>query len=263
LILLAEHSHRWWLWPNLLSLDAPAVAVVWQSFLARAEGVAVPILATVTLGLAVWGVYLSDRLLDIRRNPQQDTDRHRFTARNQRIIVLLASIALIGAAITAAFGLPSAYLKVGGVVAIISMGYFAAVHILARQVNFNGLKETIVGAVFAAGVAIPLIVGTSRTSQEWVSGALAFGGLCAVNCILISRWEEARSSAPSGWVALAASGIAVGAAFGARSPVTAAVLASLGLLIGLALLQARVSTRGLRVLADAALLTPVVVAVLT
>ena len=40
----AAHDRKqlpWWLWPNLLGLDAPLVAVVWQQALARMQGVAI------------------------------------------------------------------------------------------------------------------------------------------------------------------------------------------------------------------------------
>ncbi|HXJ40728.1 MAG TPA: hypothetical protein VNH18_15715, partial [Bryobacteraceae bacterium] len=55
-----------WLWINLLSLDAPLVAVVWQDFLARCYGA--PLLPQVrwALGLTVWAIYIADRLLDVR-----------------------------------------------------------------------------------------------------------------------------------------------------------------------------------------------------
>src|SRR3954451_15813809 len=55
---------RWWLWPNLLGLDAPLVAVVWQALFARTVHVTLFPAARLALALAVWAVYLADRLLD-------------------------------------------------------------------------------------------------------------------------------------------------------------------------------------------------------
>jgi hypothetical protein len=261
-MLAVDNSHPWWLWPNLLSLDAPAIAVVWQSFLSTSEGVEVPLAATVTLALVVWSIYLIDRWLDARRHRLCGTDRHRFAARNPRTVAGLAFLATPAAGTIAGVGLPFTYLEVGGGVAVLSMGYFTVVHLThARRSLFRGFKEVSVGAVFAIGVAIPLIVGTTQTSPQWVPGVIAFGALCGLNCILISRWEESASSAPSGWTALAVGAIAVSASVGARFPVSVAILASLGLLVGLDLIRNRISTRGLRVLVDAALLTPLFVAV--
>lgn len=54
------------MWPNLLSLDAPAVALVWQDFLARTFGIPLRMPARLVLGLTVWAIYLGDRLLDVR-----------------------------------------------------------------------------------------------------------------------------------------------------------------------------------------------------
>ncbi len=258
-----DDSQPWWLWPNLLSLDAPAVAVVWQSFLAAEEGVVVPVAAMVALALTVWGIYLADRWLDVRNGSHGNTARHRFASRNQWSVVGLASVVLIMACTIAVVGLPGRYLKVGGTVAVFLLGYFAVVHILARRASFKGLKETSVGVVFAIGVAIPLMVGPAPIRLEWVSGVIAFGGLCVMNCILISRWEESPALAPSSWIVLAASGVAVAASFAAKAPVTGAVLASLALLASLVLLQERIATRTLRVLADAVLLSPLIVTVFT
>ena len=257
-----DEPRPWWLWPNLLSLDAPVVAVLWQSFLAGAAGLDVPFSASAALGLTVWGIYLADRWLDVRFGRQENTERHRFVARNLRFIAGLAALALLAAGAIAWLALPNDYLKVGAVVAGLAMLHFAAVHLFpVRPTGYEGLKELSVGAVFAIGVAVPLIATTARTDRQWVAGAIAFGGLCGMNCLLISRREECGSpAARPGWGALAASICAAGAAFGARWPVMIAVLASVGLLLGLTLAPAHVPARQLRVLADAALLSPIVVA---
>jgi hypothetical protein len=44
----------WWLWPNVLSLDAPLVAVLWQAALAKVHHVAIMPGLHVALFLAVW-----------------------------------------------------------------------------------------------------------------------------------------------------------------------------------------------------------------
>ncbi len=256
-----DDTRPWWLWPNLLSLDAPAVAVVWQSFLADAEGVDVPVAAIGALALVAWAIYLSDRWLDVRGGRHRHTDRHRFAARNRWAIGGIAMLAMGAALIVAVTGLSESYLEVGGIVGVLFMAYFTVVHAVARRVNFKGFKEVSSGAVFAVGVAIPLIAGAPRSCQA-IAAIISFGGLCVLNCILISRWEETPGTAPSVWTALAATVIAAVAAVGAKPTVAAAVLVSLGFLIGLCLTKSWISTRGLRVLADAVLFTPIFVVVL-
>jgi|GEM_PF-722548 len=54
----------WWLWWNVLSLDAPLVAVSWQWMLATVFDVSVPIGCYLLLWMAVWCVYVADRVLD-------------------------------------------------------------------------------------------------------------------------------------------------------------------------------------------------------
>ena len=53
-----------WLWPNLLSLDAPLVALVWQDFAAHSFGHPLRLPARIVLALTVWAIYVVDRLLD-------------------------------------------------------------------------------------------------------------------------------------------------------------------------------------------------------
>ena len=53
-----------WLWPNLLSLDAPIVALLWQILFARCFHARVETLPSVLLVLAVWLIYAADRTLD-------------------------------------------------------------------------------------------------------------------------------------------------------------------------------------------------------
>ena len=48
---------RLWLWPNLLSLDAPVVAVLWQFLFARCFQAPVDALAALLLLLTVWLIY--------------------------------------------------------------------------------------------------------------------------------------------------------------------------------------------------------------
>ena len=248
----------WWLWPNLLALDAPVVAVVWQQFLAAAAGVRVPVVAAVVLGLVVWGVYLGDRWLDARRGVRT-TDRHRFTAEYLRATGVVAVVALLAAAVLAT-RLPERYLEVGGVAALTLAGYFVIVHATPEGL-LPGAKEATVGLVFGSGVAIPLIADSSSLVTAWLSGVVAFAGLCWLNCALINKWEERPPDAPPRWAILFAAGLAIAAAVVAGPPTRTPILASTGLLALLHLARSRVPTRVRRVLADLVLLTPLVAGV--
>ena len=77
-------SRPWYLWPNILGLDAPLVAVLWCWFYAQVQGISLPHPIHLLLGGAVWSIYTIDRLLDVRYIRSVGaawTERHRFAAR--------------------------------------------------------------------------------------------------------------------------------------------------------------------------------------
>lgn len=244
----------WWLWPNVLALDAPAVAIVWHLFLAARLGVAVPPIATAILGLTVWGVYLADRWLDAHRGAGDLADRHRFAGRHPWLVGGLAILALTAAAALAVFELPGAVVVAGGVCGVIVGGYLAIVHRGGSTRPSRGLKELAVGIVFAAGVVLSVAVRQPQSWPVWFPTLVALAALFSANCWLITRWE----GGPAGSVpAAAAVGLATALLTGPA--IGAAVVLAWAVLGGLHLTRRRLGPRRLRVLADAALLTPVFV----
>ena len=246
----------WWLWPNVLALDAPVVAVVWQRFLTGVAGSPVPLGATVALGLIVWGVYLGDRALDAMRGANA-SDRHRFAARHATALVRVSAAALLAGAAVAVLTLPVRYLCAGALVAAGTGAYLVAVHAARGAALKGAAKVVLVGAMFAAGVAIPLAAAGTVPVRDWLPGCAAFAGLCALNCALIARWEDGPA-APPAWLALATATVAVGFALAAPVEVAGAVFASAVALAALHIARPVGSTRAARVLADVALLSPVV-----
>ena len=77
----------WWLWPHVLSLEAPVIAVIWQTMMAHTHRVALLPATAAGLGLAVWIIYLTDRLLDGWSGGEKTADiRHAFYRRHWRLI---------------------------------------------------------------------------------------------------------------------------------------------------------------------------------
>lgn len=226
----------WWLVPNLLALDAPAVAVVWQRIL----GMNVPVAASVVLGLTVWGIYLADRALDARRS--HGTDRHRFAARHFWAFISVGTVSLATAGSLAFVSLPVETLTIGVGVAAAVGAYFFAVH----AGKLPGGKEVVVGSLFGVGVGLTASDGP---------GVIAFAGLCVVNCSLISRWES-DPDRPSSGVPIMAALVAVIAVGLSDTRVSLAVVAALLLFGTMHVTRQRFDPRVLRVLADAVLLTP-------
>src|SRR5579864_3623593 len=72
------HS-RPWLWPNLLSLDAPIVALLWQILFTRCFRAPLNPVASALLAFAVWLIYVADRTLDVQGAACEPlTSRHLF-----------------------------------------------------------------------------------------------------------------------------------------------------------------------------------------
>lgn len=96
----AQNRIPWWLWPHVLSLEAPLVAVLWQTVVAHAHHIALQGEVRVGLALVVWLVYVADRLFDAANAAAGATDaRHAFYRRHWRGIALgavpVAAVAVV------------------------------------------------------------------------------------------------------------------------------------------------------------------------
>lgn len=126
----ATHAPRipWWLWPNVLSLDAPVVALLWQAALAKVHQVAVMPGLHLCLFLTVWLIYIVDRVLDgfSMRHSKCVSVRHAFYQRNRWLYVFfvipVAGVLLLLLALTA---IPEGILWRG-----IALGFVVALYLL-------------------------------------------------------------------------------------------------------------------------------------
>ncbi len=258
----------WWLWWNVLSLDAPTVALIWAVVFARVGGIQLGAASEVVLGLAVFLIYAVDRLLDgwDASSGADLQERHLFCARHRRVFVVSATLAAAGILWMAARALPTAETRAGAALASI-----VAVYILVIQV-WGGLavrlpsKEWAVGFLFAAGTTLPLWSRPGKLEGGTWLLIILFGLLCALNCLLIDSWE----SSTTGRDASAGRNLPVGA-LPAILGLGAAILSwserihavqaqafsaiALGAILLLVLNEQRqrISRPALRVLADAAL----------
>ena len=184
---------RWpaWLWCNLLSLDAPVVAIVWQILFARCFSAQVGISASATLGLTVWFIYVADRMLDaLRWNPELILPaRHAFCREhwNGMAVAAIAGLFTLGGLCAR---LPFPLLRNGAVLLAAVGVYFAIVH--GRPVNLRRFwpKEVIVGGIFCLGTCLAAWTGSrSSIRSEMILPALLFAALCVLNCVAIEYWE--------------------------------------------------------------------------
>lgn len=255
-----------WLLPNLLSLDAPLVALVWQDLLARCTESPLRLPARLVLGLTVWAIYLADRLLDVRRPAVgQESPRHSFYRRNRRAaVVLLVAVLAADIGITV-FLLRPAVFHTGLIALAGVLLYLAAVHFGA---GWRPPKEILVALLFVVGTFIVAWTWSAAPWRTLVVPAAAFFLLCLANVVAIETWEwrELRlgeAGRPhwivvqlglilAWWTAVLA---VLGLVFGG-TPWYRAVGASSGLTAALVWSGQRLPLNARRALVDAALLTP-------
>lgn len=192
----------WWLYPNLLSLDAPLVAVAWLAVFAKTWRLVYhPWEAYVALGLVVWVIYVVDRLIDAslrKGTPERCEPRHFFHWKHRKAFAASAGIASVVALFLVIRYMPYSifgYLLAG----VILIGGFFGLSLLSQQDSneIPYMKNILAGLGFAYGVGLLAYVynqsadiyATMR-SREMIS----FAVLCIMNISAIDLWEHANRS---------------------------------------------------------------------
>ena len=185
-----------WLWPNILSLDAPLIASLWQDAFARDAGVHLSPASRAALPLTVWLIYLVDRLLDTAGGMDRHaTARHAFYREHRELCYLLTGLAGVLLSISL-LHLPQPVLKNGLLVSLAVAVYLWIVHWTGGR-WFP--KEAAVGLMFAMGTVLaPFSRAADATSL--LLPALLFGVLCWVNCSAIEVWEGGSLDEISMWM---------------------------------------------------------------
>lgn len=265
----------WWLWWNVLSLDAPMVAVTWLAMFAKAARVELAGVNFVILGAIVWCIYASDRLLDgwtiaDRRELRQ---RHLFCAERRRAFVAFVGICGTATLLLIAERLSIREIVAGAALATVVGGYLASIHADVAGITRKIPKEIAVGVVFACGTTLPLWsrgeVGVMGWGHSFGWGCFAL--LCCLNTLSIEYWEGGASNDGSpvagerlslmagGLAAVALAAMAFSAIFGGAWVEFLAVALGAVLLLVVHVASRKFSAEALRVLADAALVVPPVV----
>jgi hypothetical protein len=184
----------WWCWWNLLSLDAPSVALAWAVLFSRYFGFHLSVAERCALVLTIWIIYVSDRLLDSRkgRDPFNLQDRHLFCDRHRVTFTGVAAFAFAVDLWIAAKFLPLVEMLSGVCLAVIVLLYLLSIHACRVSLPHFLPKELVVGLLFAAGTALPLWSRNAKLpSPAWLSFFL-FATLCSINCLSIECWESQR-----------------------------------------------------------------------
>ena len=268
------------LW-HLASLDAPTVAAVWAWALAWTAEVRPATGTMAALGLAVWAIYVVDRLLDARTGLRSRErcalkERHYFHWRHRWVLSALAAAAAAGVACLVLPRVGAGALRPDSAVAAATLMYFGGVHgcsgwvrRLLRRVGALISREYAVGIIFAAGCALPALTTGMHgrgDAMALVAPVCAFAALACLNVRAIACWEDgARRGRRIARAALLLAGFALAGAVALMAVEThaAAVLgaaaASAGLLALLDRNRERMEAVTLRAAADLVLLTPLLV----
>lgn len=267
---------HWWQWPTILSLDAPAIAMLWQVLLARVVGATLGPPEIFVLGASVWLAYAADRWIEgWRLAPAQiQTQRHYFYHRWRWPLGLLWCVVLGADLAVARFGLTSREFTGGLLLLAPVVVYLISHQLIHRHHAWRAPKEICVALLLGGGVAVFPVSPTDVVIRPLAEPLGLFCLLAFANCALISLWEKGVDEAHGQtslalqfrsarvfsralpWLLAAGAGLLVpGAAGAVRSAVGCVALS--GALLGLTdLAQPRIGPRLARVLADAALLTP-------
>jgi hypothetical protein len=231
----------------MLSLDAPLVALVWQDFLVRCYPVLLRAPGRIALGLTVWAIYVADRLLDVRTQPHAaESLRHRFF-RRWRAAWLCMLIIIVSADSIVVFRYLRPALLDEGLLLLPGVAMYLAVFAAPGRSRIPA-KKIAAGVFFTAGVFLVEFAGGLWIWRQ----VTVFFALCTANLILVELWERNR---PTAKLRLFTLPLAILCLFPAGAFFRAVAIAAAALAI-LSSLEERLPTDARCVLADVALLSP-------
>ncbi|HTV06782.1 MAG TPA: hypothetical protein VME86_15545 [Acidobacteriaceae bacterium] len=187
---------RWW---HLLSLDAPTVAALWAFCFARAFHLALSPYALPLLFTGTWLIYVADRILDgLHSDPARLRDRHLFYIRHRAIVTRITVPVCGFLAWLILFHMLPAARRADVLIFTIAAAYFVLVHLCGPAIERWFPKELIVAIVFASATAVPALVRITPTATQTpardrlilVLMSALFAALCWLNCIAIDLWEQ-------------------------------------------------------------------------
>ena len=269
-----------WVLPNLLSLDAPLVAVVWLYMFAKTWGIDYhPGHEYGVLALLVWMLYVVDRLLDAALHAEAPRlqARHHFHSKHRRKFLCGVVAAAITALVLVLLKSPMAIFNYLVIESFLVAGFFAMAVFTASEVeDIPYAKNILAGAAFAFGTAmVAHVYSYDRGIRDLLLSRefIGFAVLCMLNISAIDLWEHSNRSAdpevkatdelsltlPLTLLGGAALIFALKAEAQGSRAFFYAILTGAALLHVLNRIRARFSMESLRVLADVALVAPVLV----
>lgn len=187
----------WWLWPNLASVDAPLVAVLWQWSLASVHGIRLPLGVYGVLWMVVWLIYVLDRTLDglAERGAGVITARHAFYRRHRWwFLGLVLPVMAVTTGILVLTLLPEGLIWRG-----VAGGFLVGLYLL-HYAGQQNRRFYLSANLLALAVGLWLIWG-APSGRIWAGMS---GGAMKEILKLAEEWMWARWAASAGLLAMAA-----------------------------------------------------------
>ena len=173
---------------RVLSLDIVFGVVSLNLVVGKIFGVPIPLSCSIVLGIAVWGIYTLDHLIDAHKLGKKDssTMRHRF---HQRFFhpILIALVAVTGYGVFELLFLPKPVINGGVLLGILCLGYLSIIFFF-RKVYF---KEGLIAILYSAGVFLsPITLINQDIDIFHLLCFLELIGLALANLTMFSLFDE-------------------------------------------------------------------------
>jgi hypothetical protein len=173
---------------HALSLDVAAGAVVMSMLIARLLETELSSSVYLMLFLVVWGLYLTDHVLD-SRNTEKSKEHPRLGIILHNFKVIKWILGMISfSVVVLAFLIPIEVLRLGFVLGVTMIGYFYLFHFSKIAKGLVSLKEPIIALIYAIGVCLPVFSMEASFFEEWELIAMIF--LIALQNLLLFAVSE-------------------------------------------------------------------------
>lgn len=173
-----EARTPWWLWPQVLCLDAPIVAMAWMAALERSHHLHLQSSFYIGLGLVTWIIYVLDRTADAASGRLREplSARHAFCLRHQwlllRLLVPLAFIYVVWLALT---DVPQRMLTQG-----LGLCVAGCVYLAAFSVRRGVLRVVLFIIALIAGLIVVNLMPLPGFLRNVLAGALVFAVISSI-----------------------------------------------------------------------------------
>ena len=184
------------IWLNVLSLDAVAVALVWLAVFGQVNHVHMQWENYLTLGAAVWCLYVLDRVMDGFSSTGPALERHVWSRRHA-VLLLLLMVPVVAAAVWAGlYHIREGVLRAGGIVGVGCL-LSLALSWLSRQKWPGKTGALAMGGLFTILLMQGMTSGEDADPGEVLAGSwrALLGGL-----LFTVMWMSLRvDAAPAPW----------------------------------------------------------------